>query len=75
MLELITVFGQDGRGGRVLLLNAIVTLMVGGLILFHWPSSSIWAIGILVGVDLLATGITRLVGSFAARKLLGQVTP
>lgn len=75
VLELITFFKHHGQGAGVLLLNAIVTLMLGGLILFRWPSSSIWAIGILVGVDLLVTGIARLVASFAARKLLRQVTP
>lgn len=75
VLELITFFEHHGEGAGVVLLNAIVTLMLGGLILFRWPSSSIWAIGILVGIDLLVTGITRLVASFAARKLLRQVTP
>jgi uncharacterized membrane protein HdeD (DUF308 family) len=75
VLELITFFDYHGEGSGVILLNAIVTLILGGLILFHWPSSSIWAIGILVGVDLLVTGITRLVPSLAARRLLRRVTP
>jgi uncharacterized membrane protein HdeD (DUF308 family) len=57
-----------------LLLNGIITLLLGGLILFHWPSSSIWAIGTLVGVNLLMTGITRLMFGLAARKLVAQAT-
>jgi uncharacterized membrane protein HdeD (DUF308 family) len=56
-----------------LLFNAIVTLLLGGLILFHWPSSSIWAIGTLVGVNLLLTGISRLMFGLAGRRLLGRV--
>lgn len=52
-----------------ILLNAIVTFLLGGMILLHWPSSSMWAIGILVGLTLLMTGMTRLIFALAARKL------
>jgi len=46
---------------------------LGGLIWFHWPSSSVWAIGTLVGVNLLMTGISRLMFGLAARKLTSAV--
>ena len=62
----------DGASGW-LLLNGVVTLLVGGLIWVHWPSSSIWAIGTLVGVNLLMTGITRLMFGLAARRLIKHV--
>jgi uncharacterized membrane protein HdeD (DUF308 family) len=58
-----------------LLLNGIITLLLGGFIWFHWPSSSVWAIGILVGVDLLMTGISRLMFGLAARKLVARASP
>jgi uncharacterized membrane protein HdeD (DUF308 family) len=50
-----------------------VTLLLGGLIWFHWPSSSVWAIGTLVGVNLLMTGISRLMLGLVARKLAKAV--
>jgi len=50
--------------------NGIVALLLGALIWVHWPSSSAWAIGILVGVNLLMTGLTRLMVGLAGRKLL-----
>jgi uncharacterized membrane protein HdeD (DUF308 family) len=53
-------------------MNGIITLLLGGLIWFHWPSSTVWAIGILVGVNLLMTGITRLMFGLAIRKLVGS---
>jgi uncharacterized membrane protein HdeD (DUF308 family) len=56
-----------------LLFNGIVTLLLGGLILFRWPSSSVWAIGTLVGVNLLLTGVSRLMFGLAGRRLLGRV--
>jgi len=72
VLELVAYFRLRSAGGSVwLLLNGLVTLLLGGLIWFHWPSSSVWAIGTLVGVNLLMTGFSRLMLGLAARKLLG----
>jgi uncharacterized membrane protein HdeD (DUF308 family) len=48
-------------------------LFLGILIWRHWPSSSIWAIGTIVGIGLLMTGISRLMLGTAARKLAGRV--
>jgi uncharacterized membrane protein HdeD (DUF308 family) len=59
--------GESGSGWR--LLNAIITLIVGGLIWRHWPSSSVWAIGTLVGVNLMMTGFSRLMLGTAARRV------
>jgi uncharacterized membrane protein HdeD (DUF308 family) len=75
VLEVIAYFRMRNEGASGwMLLNAIVTLLLGGLIWFHWPSSSVWAIGTLVGVNLLMTGITRLMFGLAARKLVGRAT-
>lgn len=72
VLELIAYFRLRSAGGSAwMLINALVTLFLGGLIWFHWPSSSVWAIGTLVGVNLLMTGISRLMLGLAARKLAG----
>jgi len=73
MFEVISYFRMRGEGGSGwLLVNALITLLLGGLIWFHWPSSSVWAIGILVGVNLLMTGISRLMFGLAARKLVSR---
>jgi uncharacterized membrane protein HdeD (DUF308 family) len=70
VFEVIVYFLRRGEGGSGwLLVNALITLLLGGLIWFHWPSSSVWAIGTLVGVNLLMTGISRLMVGLAARKL------
>jgi len=61
------------HGAGWMLINGVVTLLLGGLIWFHWPSSSVWAIGTLVGVNLVMTGISRLMLGLAARKLVSAV--
>jgi uncharacterized membrane protein HdeD (DUF308 family) len=70
VLELAAYFRTRKEGGSGwLLVNALITLLLGGLIWRHWPSSSVWAIGTLVGIKLMMTGISRLMLGMAARKL------
>jgi len=73
VVEVIAYFRMKGEGASGwLLLNGIVTLALGGMIGLHWPSSTVWAIGILVGVNLLMTGITRLMFGLALRKVVSH---
>jgi uncharacterized membrane protein HdeD (DUF308 family) len=75
VLEIIAYFKTRSSGGSIwLLINGLITLLLGGLIWVHWPSSSVWAIGTLLGVNLLMTGITRLMFGMATRKLVKSVT-
>ncbi len=39
-----------------ILASGVASLVIALLLLFHWPSSAIWAIGLLVGINLLFTG-------------------
>jgi uncharacterized membrane protein HdeD (DUF308 family) len=47
-------------GSAWFLVDGVVSLLVASLILFHWPSSSLWAVGTLVGVSMLFSGIARI---------------
>ena len=60
---------KSADASKWMLFNGIITFFVGGIICFHWPSSSVWAIGTFVGLTLLMTGMTRLMFAFTARKL------
>jgi uncharacterized membrane protein HdeD (DUF308 family) len=57
-------------GSGWLLLDGIVTLVLAVMIGSAWPISSVWAIGTLVGVSMFFSGITRLMLSVAARRLV-----
>jgi uncharacterized membrane protein HdeD (DUF308 family) len=39
--------------------NGIITLILGLLVWFEWPQDAPWAIGTLVGVSILSTGVSR----------------
>ncbi len=70
VLEIMAYFAvrtDGGSGWR--LVNALVTLLLGAMIWRNWPSSSVWAIGTLIGVNLLITGFSRLMIGGAARRL------
>ena len=49
------------------LFNALVTALLAVLIWVHWPSTSVWAIGTLVGVNLVMRGVSRLMLDAALR--------
>lgn len=75
LVEIISYLRFESRDtSGWMLLNGIINLLLGGMIMFHWPSSSVWAIGILFGLTLLMTGMTRLVFALTARKLTTSAT-
>jgi uncharacterized membrane protein HdeD (DUF308 family) len=57
----------DGWGW--FLFDGLVTVLLGILILARWPSSSLWAIGTLVGVAVLMGGISRIMIAGKIRKV------
>jgi uncharacterized membrane protein HdeD (DUF308 family) len=50
-----------------LLFDGILCLGIGFLILARWPSTSVWAIGLLVGVNFLVGGSSMLLLGITAR--------
>ncbi len=55
------------------LIDGLVSLFLAALIFFHWPSSSMWVIGTLVGISLLFSGLARTFGR--SRWGLGALAP
>ena len=55
-----------------ILASGVASLVIALLLLFHWPSSATWAIGLLVGINLLFTGAWLLAMGSALRRLRGQ---
>lgn len=67
-VDLVAYSAQRREAGAGwLLANAIVTAVLGTLIAMQWPSTSVWAIGTIVGINLLTTGFSRLMLGTAAR--------
>lgn len=50
--------------------HAAVTLLLAGMIWSGFPNNSAWVIGLLVGINIISSGISRIMLSLAARSVL-----
>ena len=73
ILAVLGFRAEKGSPRGWFLLDAVVTILASWLILAHWPSSSVWAIGTLVGVAVIMRGVTRIVTSLAIRRAAGVI--
>jgi uncharacterized membrane protein HdeD (DUF308 family) len=51
-----------------MLVDGIITLVLGGMIYRQWPASAAWAIGTLVGVSMIISGVSRVMLSLTVRR-------
>jgi uncharacterized membrane protein HdeD (DUF308 family) len=56
-----------------LLLNGILTIILGVLIWKQWPISGFWIIGTFVGIDVIFTGLTWVMLSLKAKHIKSEV--
>jgi uncharacterized membrane protein HdeD (DUF308 family) len=61
------------QGSSWVLIDGVITLLLGLMIYRQWPSSSTWAIGTLVGVSMIISGVTRTMLSLTVRKVAAAV--
>jgi uncharacterized membrane protein HdeD (DUF308 family) len=62
------------HGSSWMLIDGIITLLLGLMIYMQWPSSSLWAIGTLVGISMIFSGVARVMMSLAVRKATGEIS-
>jgi uncharacterized membrane protein HdeD (DUF308 family) len=73
-MEIVLYFQhRPAAGSGWFLVNGIVTLILGGMIWRLWPSSSEWVLGTIVGISIFFSGVTRLMISIAARRVVTKV--
>ena len=61
------------KGWGWMLVSAAMGFLLGILLLKEWPLSGLWAIGTLVGINMLFAGFAMISIGSAARKLMKQV--
>jgi uncharacterized membrane protein HdeD (DUF308 family) len=76
MLNIVLFFKMRSvHGSSWVLVDGIITLLLGLMIYMQWPSSSAWAIGTLVGISLIFSGVARVMMSLAVRKGTSEASP
>jgi uncharacterized membrane protein HdeD (DUF308 family) len=51
--------------------SAVISVLLGILVLAGLPGTAAWAIGLILGVDLLFTGVTLLILGFKLKQAAG----
>jgi uncharacterized membrane protein HdeD (DUF308 family) len=72
IFEIILAFQITPSGRPWMILEGAVTIILAVMIWRTWPFSTIWAIGTLVGISMLFSGISRLMFSLACRRTLAN---
>lgn len=70
LIRIVTALAMRPHQWGWLLLNGIVTLLLGILIGLEWPLSSLWVIGMFVGIDLVLSGWSFIALALEARTIL-----
>jgi uncharacterized membrane protein HdeD (DUF308 family) len=63
--------GMQMRGNSTwgwVLASGVITVLLGAMIVFGWPASSLYTLGIFLGVDLLAAGVSWVSTGLAFRR-------
>jgi uncharacterized membrane protein HdeD (DUF308 family) len=75
VLDIVLFVKMRSVGGSIwVLTDGIITILLGLLIYMQWPSSTAWAIGTLVGISMIISGVARVMMSVAVRKAAGTVS-
>lgn len=61
---------QEGWGW--FLAGGIASIVLGGMLIFGWPSTALWALGLLLGVNLIFNGAMNASLALACRKKLKE---
>lgn len=64
IIRCVLSFAHWQQGGWMMLISGAFGLLAGVLILFGFPTMSLWILGFLLGVDLLSHGVAWLLYAF-----------
>ncbi len=56
-----------------ILLNGVLTLLLGLLVWYQWPVSGLWVLGLFVGIDMIFSGWSWIVLATQAKCLLSEL--
>jgi len=56
-----------------LLMSGVADLLLTAMIISGWPATASWALGLLVGINLITSGLAITMVALAGRKMVGMV--
>jgi len=70
IFRVVFAISERFAGWGWVLLNGVVSLMLGVLVYKQWPTSGLWLIGLFVGIDLIFNGAAWVLLALSVRKPL-----
>ena len=67
--RIITAMTVQMTGSGWMLVDGIITLILGILVWAQWPVAGLWVIGLFIGVNLITYGWSQMMLAFALRRL------
>ena len=72
LFRIISALVDHFHGWGWVLLNGVVTLVLGVMIWRKWPEDALWVIGLFVGIDMVFAGWSWIMMALAARSVPTQ---
>ncbi|MGH7837935.1 MAG: HdeD family acid-resistance protein, partial [Candidatus Binataceae bacterium] len=69
IVRLFAAFSTPLHHRGWLILNGIISIVLGIMIWDSWPSSALWVIGLFIGIELIFDGWTEVMLAMAAGRL------
>jgi uncharacterized membrane protein HdeD (DUF308 family) len=69
LFRIISALVDHFHGWGWILLNGVVTLVLGIMIWRQWPDSALWVIGLFVGIDMVFAGWSWIMMALAVRSV------
>jgi uncharacterized membrane protein HdeD (DUF308 family) len=58
IMRIVLAFGmKEGMPWMWIVLSGVITFLLGAVILAHWPVSSVYVLGLFLGIDLVFAGV------------------
>jgi uncharacterized membrane protein HdeD (DUF308 family) len=72
LFRIVTALSHRFHGWVWVLLNGIITLVLGIMIWQDWPESAMWVIGLFVGIDMVFAGMSWVMTALTVRSVVGR---
>jgi uncharacterized membrane protein HdeD (DUF308 family) len=72
LFRIVSSLVDQFHGWGWVLLNGVVTLVLGIMIWREWPESALWVIGLFVGIDMVFAGWSWIMMALAVRNVPAQ---
>ena len=69
LFRLVVAFSTPLHHRGWLILNGVISILLGVMIWRSWPVSGLWVIGMFIGIDMIFDGWTEIMLALTARRL------